>query len=227
LNYLSDFVHEIDNCVVISIDYKVAPQNKYPELFYESMHSYEKIVKNCEKLFNFKIKKLVLIGDSGGGHLCLSIMKYAISKSLRKPDGLVLIYPCSRILFDVMTPSLLMACEDNFIQFPIVGHLQKSVMDLDKYNIDHYEKNDDLNFYLTDIQIIKDFPKTSIIIASNDPLRDDCYRLADFLIQNSVDVQIKEFLFHPHGFINLSSMIPYFRKTEKICIEIIKNYFNC
>ena len=178
------------NSVVFSIDYTVAPKNKYPELFLENIKAYEKIVSNFETLFSFKIKKLVLLGDSGGAHLCLSIMKNAISKGLRLPDNLFILYPSkynvntldSRILFDTMTPSLLMSCRDPFIEHTIMDHIQKSVLDLDTNNIEFYENDDNLNFYLTDTNIVKKFPQTHIIVASDDPLKDESFKLADFLL---------------------------------------------
>jgi len=226
MSYLSSFVNEVENGVLISIDYNVAPKNKYPELFQESMLSYEKIVKNCEKMFGFKASKIVLIGDSGGGHLCLSIVKHAIACNIRKPDGMVLFYPCTRIVFDVMTPSLMMAGHDSMIEYSIMGHIQTSVLDLGNNNIEDYEKDDYLNVFLTDPKTIQQFPKTTVVIASDDPLKDECFRLSDLLLQNGVNVNIKEFLFHPHGFMNLTSIFPYFRKTEKIIIKTINEYFH-
>ena len=61
---------------------------------------------NTKEMFGFKIKKLVITGDSGGGLICLNIIKYAIKNNLRIPDGLVLLYPCKNILIKV--PGLFM-----------------------------------------------------------------------------------------------------------------------
>ena len=91
--------------MVISIDYTVAPKAKYPHIFEENFKAYKKIVENSESLFGFKIVKLALAGDSCGGHFCLDIAKNAIKHGVRKPDGLLLIYPSTRIVFENMGPS--------------------------------------------------------------------------------------------------------------------------
>ena len=80
--------------VIFSLDYRLAPENKFPNLIDENIRAYEKIVSNCKTLFGFKIRKLILSGDSGGGLMCLNIVKHAIKNKLKVPDGLVLLYPC-------------------------------------------------------------------------------------------------------------------------------------
>ena len=83
---------------MFSIDYRLAPENKFPNLIDENIRAYEKIVMKTKEMFGFKIKKLVLTGDSGGGLMCLNIIKHAIKFNLRVPDGVVLLYPCKFIL---------------------------------------------------------------------------------------------------------------------------------
>ena len=167
---------------MISIDYTVAPKNKYPNIFQENFKAYKKIVQNSEKLFGFKINKLSLAGDSAGGHFCLEIVKQSIINNVRKPDGLLLIYPSTRIVFDNMGPSFGMSCRNSFIEISLLGNMQRSVLDLNKHNLDHFDNDENLNFYLTNRRIIHEFPKTYIIVATNDPMKDESFILADFLL---------------------------------------------
>jgi len=168
--------------VIISIDYTVAPKAKYPHIFEENFKAYKKIVENSEKLFGFKIVKLALAGDSCGGHFCLDIVKNAIKNNVRKPDGLLLIYPSTRIVFENMGPSFGISCRDSFIEISLIGNMQKAVLDLENFDLDHYDKDENLNFYKTPKEIISKFPKTYIILASNDPLKDESFILADYLL---------------------------------------------
>lgn len=57
------------------------------------------------------------------------------------------------------------------------------------------------------------FPKTKIMIASNDPIRDESYRLTLKLLRQGVDVELKEFKLMPHGF--LSYNFPMFGMREE------------
>jgi len=225
LGYLINFSNALDS-VVISIDYTVAPKNKYPGIFQENFLSYKKIVENCEKLFGFQINKLTLTGDSCGGHFCLDIVRHCIKENVRKPDGIVLIYPSTRIVFDNMGPSFGMTCRDSVIEISLMGNMQKAVLDLEKHNIDHYEKQENMEFYKTDLNIIKQFPKTYIIVASHDPMKDESFMLADFLLRNSVNVKVTEFLYYCHGFINLTGSVPFLKQGEDECIKCMKEIFN-
>jgi acetyl esterase/lipase len=66
----------------------------------ECYKAYKLFVENCVPLFSkilinsdFKINKLIVAGDSAGGHLALNITSSAIKDNFRKPDGVLLIYP--------------------------------------------------------------------------------------------------------------------------------------
>jgi hormone-sensitive lipase len=62
-------------------------------------------------------------------------------------------------------------------------------------------------------EILAKFPKTKIMIASNDPIRDESYRLTLKLLRQKVDVELKEFKLMPHGF--LSYNFPMFGMREE------------
>ena len=81
-----------------------------------------------------------------------------------------------------MSPSLLLSCHDSFIEHSIMDHIQSSVLDLDANDLEYYEDDSYLNFYLTEKEVIKKFPPTTVIIASDDQLKDESYKLSDFLL---------------------------------------------
>jgi len=224
LGYLINFSNALDS-VVISIDYTVAPKSKYPAIFNENYQAYKKIVQQSEKLFGFRINKLVLTGDSCGGHFCLDVMRNCIKDGIRKPDGCLLIYPSTRIVFDNMGPSFGMTCRDSVIEISLMGNMQRAVLDLEKLSIEHYEKDNTFNFYKTHGNIIAQFPKTYIIVASHDPMKDESFILADFLLRHNVNVKIKEFLYYFHGFINMAGSFPFLKRGEDECIECMKEIF--
>jgi acetyl esterase/lipase len=123
-----------------------------------------------------------LTGDSCGGHFSIDIVRKAIKNNVRKPDGILLIYPSTRIVFENMGPSFGMSTRDSFIEISLMGNMQRAVLDLEKFDLDHYDKDDNLNFYKTSSEIIRNFPKTYILVASNDPMKDESFILADFLL---------------------------------------------
>lgn len=91
----------------------------------------------------------------------------------------------------------------------------------------HAKNNEIFSFYMTPDEIVKKFPNVSLIVASNDPLRDDCIKLADFMLCRNVSVDLKEFLYFPHGFMNLTSVVDkYYNAGLEHFINCVKKGFN-
>lgn len=59
-------------CIVISVDYRQPPENKFPAAVEDCFAALEWIYKNAEKLGGNK-QKIALIGDSSGGNLSAAI----------------------------------------------------------------------------------------------------------------------------------------------------------
>ncbi len=67
----------------------------------ECVKAYSLIVANITRLFSkniltidIKLRRIIISGDSAGGFLSLNVTASLIKNNLRKPDGLLLIYPC-------------------------------------------------------------------------------------------------------------------------------------
>jgi len=147
------------------------------------------------------------------------------------PDSLVLLYPCSRVFFQEATPSNFLSLSEYFIDTAYINEIGRIYKDIPSKNINHPIKslalNEDFSFYLTPQEIVRKFPKVSLIVASRDPLRDECYKLADFLLSNNVDLDLKEFLYFPHGFMNLTSMVDrYYNLGLDHFIKCVQNGFD-
>ena len=51
----------------------------------------------CEDELGFCPKKIIMVGDSAGGNLILSITLMAIKRGFRVPDGVVPCYPATLV----------------------------------------------------------------------------------------------------------------------------------
>ncbi len=67
----------------------------------ECVRAYSLIVANMTRLFSkdiltidIKLRRIIVSGDSAGGFLSLNVTASLIQNNLKKPDGLLLIYPC-------------------------------------------------------------------------------------------------------------------------------------
>ena len=81
------------NIPIVAIDYSLAPEHPFPTAVDESFYCYCWILNNLEKLGCKRSAKICLVGDSAGGNLVLAIALRCIQTYIRKPDGIVAVYP--------------------------------------------------------------------------------------------------------------------------------------
>jgi len=97
---------------IFSIDYRLAPENKYPDAIDDVWQAYVWIVNYSYMHLGITPEKIILIGDSAGGNLCNAITMLAIQNNFRIPDELILCYPATNLAIDFVYPSLLYSLID-------------------------------------------------------------------------------------------------------------------
>ena len=206
------------NSIIISVNYTKSPKVKFPVALNECYYIYKLLIKG--KLFGFEPNKIILIGDSAGGNLVLSVTYKAIMENLRIPNGLLLAYPAldcdktvtlSRYLFSydiLLSYNLLLICGNAYLP----------------------ENSDCKNPFLSPLyatdEIIKKLPNNIYIIsASYCPLLDDATNFVNKLNRNN-----KPFNHHifdlPHGFLNFNNIIPSVNEIIMQCSDHINSIFS-
>ncbi len=154
---------------IMSIDYRLAPDNPYPKALDDVYQSYLWILKYSEEKLLIKLKNIILVGDSAGGNLTAALTNLLIAKNQRLPTAIFLIYPALRISFTSFSLSMLNVIDDKVLPY----HLVKFC--LDAYRNDYkIEKDPFISPIYTDDEILKRYPPVKMYVGSNDPLRDDC-----------------------------------------------------
>ena len=200
-NYLRDIVNQV-NIPLIGFDYAAAPEHPYPEGLNDCFQGYMWILENCEKELGFKPEKIILAGDSSGGNFILALTFLLISmniyenKNIRLPDLLIPLYPACHTGIKNMSLSLASSFEDHMLNI-------KSLLLINKVYRDYYPNDLDpfLNPSEVTEEILKHLPKTTIISATNDPLRDDTIRFMR-KISKIPDLDVKDYELenYQHGF---------------------------
>ena len=200
-NYLRDIVNQV-NIPLIGFDYAAAPEHPYPEGLNDCFQGYMWILENCEKELGFKPEKIILAGDSSGGNFILALTFLLISmniyenKNIRLPDLLIPLYPACHTGIKNMSLSLASSFEDHMLNI-------KSLLFINKVYRDYYPNDLDpfLNPSEVTEEILKHLPKTTIISATNDPLRDDTIRFMR-KISKIPDLDVKDYELenYQHGF---------------------------
>lgn len=91
-NYLRKWVNALE-VPLISIDYRLAPENPYPKALDDVYQAYMWAIKYAEDVLQIKVDKIILAGDSAGGNLVLALNYLLILKNKRQPTALFLAYP--------------------------------------------------------------------------------------------------------------------------------------
>jgi hormone-sensitive lipase len=78
---------------VLSIDYRLSPECVYPGALDDVWQAYNWILENAQDELQIDLKKIILVGDSAGGNLVLSLCYLLIMHNIRLPDAVFLAYP--------------------------------------------------------------------------------------------------------------------------------------
>jgi len=171
---------------IFSVDYRLAPDHPFPAALNDCWQVYYWLVMNSEKELGIKPRRIVLVGDSAGGNLVAAVTVMAIERQFRVPDGIVLCYPGNFFMFLILsalsvsmnrfTPSYLLGIDDPLLNYPFLK------MCTTCYTGNQSQCSPDTCMFLSPSvapdRILKHFPKTRIMVAGNDPLRDESFIFA-------------------------------------------------
>jgi hormone-sensitive lipase len=95
--YLRHWASDLD-APILSVDYSLAPENRFPRQFEEVFYAYCWAIKNC-RLLGSTAERVCIVGDSAGANLAVSVALKLAEMGLRQPDGIVSIYGCLLIKY--------------------------------------------------------------------------------------------------------------------------------
>ncbi|CAO3595985.1 unnamed protein product [Absidia cylindrospora] len=77
---------------VFAINYRLAPETKFPGALYDAVQAFLYLIDPTEK-YNFDPKRILVMGDSAGGGLALAMLLYLRDHDLPSPEGACLLSP--------------------------------------------------------------------------------------------------------------------------------------
>ena len=185
-------------CVVVAIDYRLAPEHAYPSGIDDVFSVTDWLIKNASSL-KADASKVIVMGDSSGANYTLLSLLRGLRNSVFEVQAQILLYPTVDLTHRY-------ASMDTFSN----GYL------LEKSRIEWYNKNyapKGKNLQDPDISPLYDSllskcPKTLVMTVGYDPLRDEGIALAEKLSNAGVDLSHFHFDNMIHGFINFSKLVP-------------------
>ena len=204
------------DATIIAVDYKLAPENKFPASITDAKDAIAEIINDADNLQIDK-EKVILCGDSAGGALAAVGTIMSRDKTIPKIHGQILVYPWVDL-------TMCRKSKDIDIEGMILNK------DTIKYFADHY-----LNSYEEQVDWraspiltpdLSNLPPTYIFGAGLDPLVDEGDAYKRRLLSFGNEVHYRLFPGQMHAFLSNSVQLP----TALICLkemgEAAKNIFS-
>jgi acetyl esterase len=193
--------------IVFSVDYRLAPEHKFPAAALDAIAATEWIVDNA-KQFGIDTTRLFVGGDSAGGNLTAVVTLNARDKGGPRFAGQVLIYPATDM---AMThPS----CSNPDHDILLTGSLMR-------WFINHYLNGqadiDDWRASPSRVKNLEGLPRAFLVTAGADPLHDEGVEYKDRLNAAGVEVTYSDYPGQFHGFWTMGKLIP---ESNKLTGEI-------
>ena len=202
------------NAIVVSVDYPMAPEHKFPAAHDEAVEAYKYISKNA-KAWGGDPSKIAIVGESAGGNLAVNTAITAREQNLPKPVAIIAVYPVATSNQD--TPSkreqanakpLNTAMMAWFFDNVLASPDQKQDTRLDLVSAD-----------------LKGLPPTTIINAEIDPLKSDGDKLADKMKAAGVDVTHKLYTGVTHEFFGMNAVVAKSKEAQDFAVAQLKKGF--
>ena len=181
---------------MISVDYRLAPEHKFPAAHDDALAAYQWALANATSL-NGDSLKVALAGEGAGGNLALATAIAARDQRLRAPVHVLAIYPI------VGTDTTTASYSRNAFAKPLnrammswfLGHTVRTAADL---------RDPRLNLVRANLAAL---PPVTIIAAEIDPLAIEARTLGDLLRLAGVEVERREWQNLTHQFFGMAAVL--------------------
>ncbi len=205
---------EMAKALVVSIEYRKAPEHKFPASHDDTWASYQWILANAGQ-YHGDPKKIAIAGESAGGNMATSICIMAKEKGVPMPVHQLLVYPVTNHATD--TESYRESEEAK----PLSAKGMKWFFG---YEFDKPEDGDNPRFSVLRSDL-KGLPPATIIAAEIDPLRSEGKAYAEKLQSAGVPVTYKLYPGVTHEFFGMGAVVDEAEDAEMLAATELKKAF--
>ena len=199
-------------CLVVAVDYRLAPENRYPAAVEDAYAAICWVADNAEGI-QADARRIAVGGDSAGG--TQATVAAMMARDYGKPNIAlqVLIYPITDHNFD--TPSYLHNADGYML-----------TRDLMMWFWSHYLADENLadDPYVSPLRAVNltDLPQALLLTAEYDPLCDEGEEYARRLQEAGVKVKLTRYEGMIHGFIRMTSRLDKARQALDEVAETLR-----
>ena len=200
--------------VVVSVDYRQAPEFKFPAAWEDALAAYQYVVENAD-LFQGDASRVALAGESAGGNLAVATAVAVRDARLPPPVHVLSVYPVTQTSLNT----------ESYLENAIAKPLNRAMV---KWFVDHLVRSED-DLQDTRLQLIeadlRGLPPVTIINARLDPLRSDGAKLDDALEDAGVEVERREYEGVAHEFFGGAAVLQKARDAQAFAGERLRAAF--
>jgi len=185
-------------CCVVSVDYRLAPEHRFPAGLEDCYFASREIITNAKKHFGIEPEEVTLIGDSAGANFCAAVSLMARDRGEFCPARQILLYPA--VNNDFSENSQFDSIRENGTDYLLTIKRLCDYMDLYQ-STPADRQNPYFAPYLA--KSLADQPRTLILTAEFDPLRDEGEAYARRLLEDGNEVCLHRIKDALHGFVSL------------------------
>jgi len=201
--------------VVVSVDYRLSPENKFPTAHEDAYAAY-KWVKEHAATISGNPAKVAVAGESAGGNMAVTVSMMARDRGLGLPVHILSVFPVANN--DLFTPS--------YNQYANAKPLNRPAV---QYFVANYFNSpadgDSPLISLVDVANLSGLPPTTIIAAEIDPLQSEGMQLRDKLQSVGVPVTYKLYEGATHEFFGMYAIVPEAAQAQELAAVQLRNAF--
>ena len=209
-------ITNILNCIVISIDYGLAPEHKFPEPVEECYQVTKWVYENAKKL-NVNPEKIAIAGDSAGGTVTAVVSQLSRDRGEFPLVYQVMLYPVTDLVGQ--TKSRIENGEGFLLTNEAIDWCNQC------YLRDLSEAKKTMASPLL-AESFESLPAACIITAEYDPLRDEGEAYAKRLSDAGVEVYLKRYDGIIHGFFHMQGTMEEAQDALSLICTKLAEVFN-
>lgn len=184
------------NAIVVSVDYRQAPEHKFPAAWDDALAAYKWVAENAPS-FGGDPRRLALAGESAGGNLAVATAIAVRDAGLPAPLHVLSVYPVAQTSLNT----------EAYIENALARPLNRAMV---KWFVEKLVNTEDdlkdTRLSLIDAQLAG-LPPVTIVNARIDPLRGDGAKLEDALDDAGVPVERKDYDGVTHEFFGAAAVL--------------------
>lgn len=200
--------------IVVSVDYRQAPEHKFPAAWDDALAAYRWLAANAASLGGDPAR-LAIAGESAGGNLAVATAIAARDAGLPAPRHVVSVYPVAQTSLNT----------ESYIENAIAKPLNRAMV---QWFVEHLV-SDESDLKDTRLQLIEadlaGLSPVTLINARLDPLRSDGAKLEDALRDAGVPVERREYEGVAHEFFGAAAVLEKAREAQAFAGERLRAAF--